>query len=60
MFDASCAVSIATVTTAFFVVSGMYSVSGWSLAAMVLVVLIAIAGIMHTHEKGRDGQAGKS
>jgi predicted histidine transporter YuiF (NhaC family) len=60
MFDASCAVSIAAIAVTFCVIVGVCPVDGWTLGAMVAVVLIAICGVIHTHKEGRDGHAGQA
>ena len=60
LFSASCAIATASIAITLCIVVGLRPVDGWTLAAMVAVSVIALAGILHVHKEGRDGQERKS
>ena len=57
--SAACALSLALVSMTFCLVAGFCPVDGWSLAAMVIVSLFSIGGIIRTHKEGQNGQEGE-
>lgn len=60
LFNASCVFAMALIAVTLCVAAVIRPVGGWTLAAMVVVSVLAIAGIIHIHKEERDGQTQES